>query len=193
MGAIDIHRRCLDSAGSATRDEFGRRWPGRYLLVSIPGGDSDDWDMDFHTGVLSIDTLKAGLRDGAARGSRSADDDQDTAPGTYLYEIKKHASNSWLEWIAVGRARNNDIVLRHRSVSKLHARFHVEPGGLTAAGDGGSVWITDMKSTAGTSVNDAPLEPSTPHLLGPGDRLRLGLVACEYLDPDALYRKLRGA
>lgn len=189
MAQKDLYRESYDNAKSATPDEFARRWAGHYLLVHIPGGDSDDWDMDFQTDVLSIDKLRAGMRDTVL--PKPDPDEEQAPPGTYLYEIKKHADNSWLEWIAVGRARNNDLILRHQSVSKLHARIHSDQGGIVGKNPGASLWLTDMKSTAGTLVNDASLRPSEPCQLGPGDEIRFGQVTCDFLDPAALYHKLR--
>ncbi len=40
-----------------------------------------------------------------------------------VFSMVKAARNPWVERISVGRARNNDIVLPHKSVSKLHAHF----------------------------------------------------------------------
>src|SRR5688500_18771120 len=43
----------------------------------------------------------------------------------YVVPICKRAEASFLHQVSVGRARNHDIVLRHRSVSKFHAWFEV--------------------------------------------------------------------
>ena len=185
MDRDETLKACLDLAKSATMAQFVRRWPGHYFLVQIPGGDSDDWDMDFHTGMLSLDTLKSGLRDMAPPA-----DAAEALPGQYLIEVKKHIKNSWLEWIAIGRAKNNDVILRHQSVSKLHARFHTNKEALATEEESDGLWLTDMKSSTGTWINDAPLRPSEPHALQPGDQVRFGQVTCYFLDPGALYRKL---
>ena len=71
-------------------------------------------------------------------------------------------------------------MLRHQSVSKLHARFHIENEGAEP-GAPGDLWLTDMRSTAGTTVNDAPLIQSEPRPLRPGDDIRLGQVVCQTL------------
>jgi len=186
MSQVDHYPECSENARSASLDQFVKRWPGHFLLVNIPGGEEDDWDMDFKTDVLSIDKLASGLKDTVPPG----DDDDDEAPGTYLFEIKKHADNSWLEWIAIGRARNNDLVVRHQSVSKLHARIHGKNDESDGSRPAVTHWLTDMRSTAGTIVNDSPLRPSEPYPLSPGDEIRFGQVVCEYLDSAALHRKL---
>lgn len=186
MTQIDHYQACCDSAARATPDQFAERWPGRYLLVKIPGGDSDADDLDFQTSVLSIEKLRADVQDTVP----PSDAEDEAKPGTYLFEVRKHADNSWLEWIAIGRARNNDLILRHQSVSKLHARIHVQETGKGDASADGTYWITDMKSTAGTAINGALLRPSQPHPLGPGDEIKLGQVICEFLDSNALYSRL---
>jgi len=191
MAQTDHYKRCCEDATTSTLEQFAQRWPGHYLLVTIPGGNADDWDMEFHTNVLSIDELTTGPRDTVFPGND--EDEAEAPPGTYLFEVKKHADNSWLEWIAVGRARNNDLILRHQSVSKLHARIHLENEGVAGAADRSRFWMTDMKSTAGTTINSAFLKPSEPFPLNPGDEIRLGLVTCEFLDSAALHRRLTGA
>ncbi|MCK9462105.1 MAG: FHA domain-containing protein [Proteobacteria bacterium] len=191
MAQTDHYARCNDDAAKSTLEEFVRRWPGYYLLVNIPGGEADGWEMDPLTNVVSIDELKAG-RQGAGR-SGNDDDEAEALPGTYLFEVKKHADNSWLEWIAVGRARNNDLVLRHQSVSKLHARIHLQKEAAAGAADRRGFLLTDMRSKAGTTVNSAFLKPSEPFPLNPGDEIGLGMVICEFLDSGALYRRLTAA
>ena len=188
MAQTDHYARCGEDASTLTLEEFARRWPGHYLLVTIPGGSVDDWDMDFQTSVMSIDTMTSPPGDVAFPGTD--EDEAEAPPGTYLFEIRKHADNSWLDWIAVGRARNNDLILRHQSVSKLHARIHLKNEGGIGAADRSSFWLTDMKSKAGTTINSAFLKPAEPFRLNPGDEIQLGLVTCEFLDSAALYRRL---
>jgi hypothetical protein len=191
MAQTDHYARCSKDARTAPVGQFTPRWPGHYLLVTIPGSDSDDWDMDFHTSILSADTVSAAP--GSPLQPAGDEDEAEAPPGTYLFEIKKHADNTWLEWIAVGRAHNNDLILRHQSVSKLHARLHVQGDGATGPSDRGGFWLTDMKSTAGTTINGAYLPPSKPIPLSPGDVIRLGMVTCEFLDSVALHRRLAAA
>jgi pSer/pThr/pTyr-binding forkhead associated (FHA) protein len=174
---------CKSAARLMPIDQFTDRYQGFFLLAQIPGDDGDDWDLDFQTGMLSLDSLQSSRRY-SARQNDDGDEEPDDAPGSYLLEVKKHADNSWLDWIAIGRARNNDVVLRHQSVSKLHARVHVD--------ESGALWLTDMKSTTGTWVNDVPLVPSQPQRLEPGDEVRFGQVICDFLDPPTLYRRLGG-
>jgi predicted component of type VI protein secretion system len=65
--------------------------------------------------------------------------------------------------ILLGRDPDCDLVLTDPRVSRKHARIWVESGLLL---------IEDAESTAGTLVNDAPIERAVPLRLG--DRLQLG-------------------
>jgi hypothetical protein len=61
-------------------------------------------------------------------------------------------------------------------LSRRHARFYY--------GDGGSILVVeDLQSTNGTFVNDRRI--SEPHVLRPGDRVRLGTTTLEVTSPDA--------
>ena len=61
-------------------------------------------------------------------------------------------------------------------LSRRHARFYY--------GDGGSILVVeDLQSTNGTFVNDHRI--SAPHVLRPGDRVRLGTTTLEVTSPDA--------
>lgn len=66
----------------------------------------------------------------------------------------------YLDRISVGRTRNNDIVIDHPKVSKLHAHFSV-----TGAGE---VTLTDRGSSNGTFVENAPLTQMQPAALFDG-------------------------
>ena len=84
--------------------------------------------------------------------------------------------------ISVGRARNKDIVLRHRSVSKFHGWFHVDRvHGLC---------FMDTGSKNGTRLNDKIVEGRTLVGVRPGDRLRIGRVEAIVCTPAALWNAL---
>ncbi len=79
----------------------------------------------------------------------------------------------------VGRARNNDIVLRHSSVSKLHAFFQRDSKG--------TLFVTDVGSTNLTRVNGAPIAASTAVPLETGTELRFGQVSGLLCDTRVLH------
>jgi hypothetical protein len=106
----------------------------------------------------------------------------------YLYEIGflvKRPGNPFPQFVSVGRAANNDLVFAVDSVSKFHGYFTVDAGGQWA--------ITDFRSTNGTELNGAKLQPTVATPVKSGDRIRFGEHVCaEFLDPAALHQKLCG-
>ena len=107
-----------------------------------------------------------------------------TSPVCQLARIQKRPENPYPERISVGRATNCDVVLRHATISKLHAHF-------TTASDG-CLRVSDLASTNGTSVNDAPLAAHASTALTHGDRIRFGDLECELVGPSDLWAFLRG-
>jgi predicted component of type VI protein secretion system len=71
--------------------------------------------------------------------------------------------------VDIGRDSSLPLALEEdNQVSRRHARIAVQ---------GGSVVVEDLGSTNGTYVNDQPI--STPRLLNPGDKVRVGLTVLE--------------
>ena len=100
-----------------------------------------------------------------------------------LFPVQKRAVNSWADRVSVGRARNNDVVLRHASVSKVHAHFTREPGGGWA--------LSDARSTNGTFVNLRAAVPGQPVGLRDHAMVRFGQLRLTlFLDPDEVYAAL---
>jgi hypothetical protein len=102
----------------------------------------------------------------------------------YLAPLRKRriAGKPFLLRISVGRARNNDIVLRHESVSKFHAWFECD--------DDGCFYLGDAKSTNGTLVSGVTV---TRDLLPveDGDELRFGSVSTILVTAATLWDALR--
>lgn len=169
---------------------FAARFAGHYLLGNVP--DTDASEPDFHTGVLtpsSVDELRSQIAAYEAELTAGATGDPDRLDGgPFLIEIKKHRINAWSDWISVGRASNNDIVLTHSSVSKLHARIHSERSGGGAAASG--YLLTDTGSSRGTSLAGRMLKQGAPRPLAPGDRIVFGEVECFFYDGSALHHVL---
>jgi hypothetical protein len=75
--------------------------------------------------------------------------------------------------VTIGRATDNDVVLRDERVSRHHGRI---------AGRRGTLLYTDLGSTNGSEVNG---ERVTEVVLGPGDLIRVGTSTLEVrLDED---------
>lgn len=66
--------------------------------------------------------------------------------------------------VVVGRSTDADVTLEEAEVSRLHAVLFREGGGL---------WVTDLGSANGTSVNGQPVA-GKPFEVGPGDMLSFG-------------------
>ena len=95
---------------------------------------------------------------------------------------KRSGDGTYIERISVGRARNKDVVLRDRSVSKFHAWFEMD--------EHGRFYTADAGSKNGTKVNGELLVPREMKQIHPGDRVRLGSVETILCPPDLLWTSL---
>jgi hypothetical protein len=85
--------------------------------------------------------------------------------------------------VTIGVATTCDVLLDDASVSKRHAWFEEVQG----------AWqICDADSSAGTQVNNDPIEPGTARVLVSGDRITLGYVEMMFLAPEGFYDLIRG-
>ena len=73
----------------------------------------------------------------------------------------------------IGRDPGHAVVLSHPSVSRTHARIEWGPAGTT---------IVDLGSTNGTILNGRLLRKGRAPLRG-GDRVQIGALVLEYLEP----------
>jgi hypothetical protein len=103
--------------------------------------------------------------------------------------LKKDPSNPWKDRVSLGRARNNDLMIRATSISKLHAHCIL--------GESGQVSLIDLGSTNGTLKNGKRLAPNEAQSLADGDRVRFGSVDTVFYLPPSLFhvlnKMLRGA
>jgi len=106
--------------------------------------------------------------------------------------VAKSDRNAWKNRISVGRATNNDIVLRHVSVSKLHAHFFVRATPRPGHPPLEELVLTDAGSANGTRVNGASVkEGEAGVVVKPGDSIGFGEVHSDLLDAGMLHFKLR--
>lgn len=96
--------------------------------------------------------------------------------------LKKAPENPWKDRMSLGRARNNDLVIRAPSISKLHAHCLVS--------ESGGVSLMDLGSTNGTQLNGRNIAPNEGQKLKDGDRIRFGSVDTTLYWPPSLYRVL---
>lgn len=83
----------------------------------------------------------------------------------------------------LGRSGENDVVIVHPTVSKVHARFRTDHAGL---------FVADAGSRNGTYVADAKLTANSGELLVPsGSDLCFGTVGGHYFDVAGLRRFIR--
>lgn len=82
--------------------------------------------------------------------------------------------------ISLGRRLDNDIILEHSSVSRVHAQLRLRFGRYV---------VYDLGSSGGTFVNDQRVQEC---LLKPGDVLRLAGVALIYGEDQAARRATEG-
>jgi hypothetical protein len=89
----------------------------------------------------------------------------------------------FMERISVGRARNKDVVLRHRSISKFHAWFEVDEVGKFHVTDAGSKNLTRVNGEALGARVRTPIEAGTV--------IRFGSLDCVIASPRALWSAIR--
>src|SRR5690606_34046820 len=71
--------------------------------------------------------------------------------------------------LTIGRARDNDICVNHRSVSRNHVEVHVDERGAQ---------LRDLRSTNGTLVNDQQVGDV---YLRDGDRIKVGRTVFKFI------------
>jgi hypothetical protein len=81
--------------------------------------------------------------------------------------------------ISVGRAHNKDVVLRHSTISKLHAWFEVETPD--------HVSVTDAGSTNLSRINGQALAARVRAAVGPGDVVRFGAIDTVVCSAETLW------
>jgi hypothetical protein len=99
----------------------------------------------------------------------------------HVVPICKRSEVSFLHHVSLGRARNHDIVLRHRSVSKFHAWFESTPNGLI---------VKDCDSRNHTFVNDERVGDRAE--VRPGDTVKFGSVETRVCTSEGFWRLARG-
>lgn len=161
-----------------TRAEFEKKYPHPWLLRELE--DAEQSAM-FRT-MVSVKRAPTVTRKPVAGAPLLASLAAD--PGRFgLYAVAKSGSNPWADRVLVGRASNNDIVLRNDRISKLHAYFQMSARG---------VWrVFDAKSANGTRV-DGDLVPAGEEgsEVKIGQSVTFGTLSCELVSSGDLYDAL---
>jgi hypothetical protein len=100
----------------------------------------------------------------------------------YAVLLTKSPRNSYEARITVGRARNNDIVIRSSKISKIHSVFRkTEEGGYL---------IEDMGSVNGTAVNGTTIKKDQAVALSDGDVISFWRYIFEFVELETLLQML---
>lgn len=167
-----------------SRGEFERKFPHPWLVREL---DEDERPALFRTMVTHINKIappppSVGKKP-IAPASLAAH--LTSEPGRFgIYPITKSGSNPWTDRVLVGRAANNDIVIRNDRISKLHAYFQYH-GRETSRGG----WrLYDARSANGTRIDGITVPPGEEGLeVRGGQVVQFGTVATQLLDSGALY------
>jgi DNA-binding response OmpR family regulator len=160
-------------ARKATRQEFVAACPFSFLVTTATLL-APPRDHPRTVGLLEeADTL--GVYDAPAPGA--------TGPRATALPVRK-VTASLPDRITVGRTRENDVVIRHLHVSKLHAYFRTRAEGvdLVDAGSRNGTWVSGQLLTA-----NGPASP----VLASGDEVRFGELACTFLSSASCWDILR--
>lgn len=153
------------------RDQFAAAHPHPWLVIVVRE-DTSSWWRSFRT--ISVSNWNI---------TKSRDDLPVAAGGYRVLKVVKTADNPWRDRISFGRARNNDVVIRDRSVSKLHAHISID--------ERGRVTLRDTGSRNGTRVNGNRVRVKDAVVLVSGDEICFGRFDTTYHDTLAFYDFLR--
>ena len=124
-------------------------------------------------------TLAADDMQGAVKSANKVD--MDTSRDL-LFTIEKSQRNVFAAMVTVGRATNNDIIINHPSVSKMHAYFKKGTENYT---------ITDFGSKNGTYVKEWRLPVKEAQSIENGLVIRFGKIETTFYEPEALFEYLK--
>jgi hypothetical protein len=119
-----------------------------------------------------------GLRKGAALPSPDPEDTE-----LEVLPLVKKPGAQWGDRITIGRTSNNDVVIAHHTVSRLHVYFRHRDGRW---------WVTDAGSKNGTALRDADLVARKETALADGDPLWIGDIEVVFHVAPTLYSVLGG-
>ena len=146
------------------RQQFLQQFSHPWLVRELEPDERDV--LVYHTGSAPTEALPIALPTDSSFLRRLRAEPNHFA----LHSLIKTERNPWLDRILIGRAQNNDIVLRAEYVSKLHAYLEEHDG---------SWWIHDADSANGTWLGETRIGQTGPGLrLVGGVTVRFGRVPC---------------
>ncbi|MBF0462337.1 MAG: FHA domain-containing protein [Magnetococcales bacterium] len=101
----------------------------------------------------------------------------------HLFPLSKNPATTTEEEIfIVGRSAASDLRMNDPTISKRHARFEVKEG---------KVFLSDLGSSNGTTVNAVALHPSVSREINVGDRIGFGKNYFVFLSPERLHANMQ--
>lgn len=165
-----------DFAGSVrswTAEDFQRRYPGPFLLVQPHEAQATDGFSTLRPDDTAQRPPSAGR---LPLGAHLADE--------LVVPLVKSRRNAFRNLVTVGRSVNNDVILAHPAVSKLHAFFRLPQ-------DDEAWTLTDPGSSNGTWLGPMPLERNRPVPLRSGQVIGLaGSLYARFLSPASLHEHI---
>ena len=147
-------------------DGFRLKYPHSFLVLRFsPPDDTEEVDLQ---------TVETQLSE--------FDQEDRRKPIVKIVALEKSERNAFKTKITVGRAKNNDVIIRAAKVSKIHAAFVI----------GKDEWqLMDMGSVNGTMVNGERLEKNQSVKLNSGDMISFWRYVFEYHDLDSFVAVLQ--
>jgi hypothetical protein len=151
--------------------------PGAFLLVKRYPTDKEEFM--FPKTVLSPVTDMEAIKS-KGMGER-VEADQIPLPGTVI-PLLKTDRNAYLSRITIGRAKNNDIIIRASKISKVHCAFVIHKKYFE---------LVDMGSANGTTLNGVLLKKNKSVRLSSRDLVSIHRHEFEFLEMKAFIEMLR--
>lgn len=104
-----------------------------------------------------------------------------------LLPLHKSDRNVFASRITIGRAPNNDVVLSHKKISRLHAVLIIPKEGEK------TYCLMDMGSANGTFLNSAKLRARKREPLRNGDKVAIWRFVFEFITAEGILSALRQA
>jgi hypothetical protein len=183
-------------------DEYGH---SPWLAVRLPTGDEEmaaalrvgsriersterpAQPLEFNTDLVALDDLKE--MEEPSPPSKRTEPNMDAlreliGGGSHFRALRKRVDSAGAlgDRVSIGRALNQDIVLRHPRVSKFHGFFQTATTGYWS--------VCDAGSKNGTSVNGVRLTPRKPVVVMNGDRVTFGSIETAFLDASTVWQLL---
>ncbi len=165
----------LGPCRNLAREEFEERFPWSFLVHSSATGVPLKPAQ-----VQRASTLDRLVIEEALRQMKPQAHPRPVVYGVYELKAREGATRAPL---VVGCIAECDVFINDASLSRVHARL---------SRTGSTYALLDADSTAGTQVNEAPVDRNTERELASGDRVAFGNVTLEFLGTREFYEFVRG-